>query len=66
MLDGGLLRQGLCAGLGFSQVDRSENTRRVAALLHAVDVIAIVLHTSPFRSDRAKEIVGKENYLMFI
>lgn len=56
-LDGDNVRHGLCADLGFSPADRSENIRRVgevAALLAAAGVIVIACFISPFRADRAR------------
>ncbi|MBF0108951.1 MAG: adenylyl-sulfate kinase [Magnetococcales bacterium] len=56
-LDGDHVRQGLCADLGFSNSDRSENVRRVgeaAKLLTQAGVIALVALIAPFRADRQK------------
>ena len=68
VLDGDVLRQGLCANLGFSHTDRSENIRRtaeVAAILNAAGVISIVALISPFCSDRARarQIIGPDRFL---
>lgn len=55
ILDGDVLRAGLCQGLGFSETDRKENIRRAAeaALLIAeAGAIVITALISPFRSDR--------------
>jgi adenylyl-sulfate kinase len=54
-LDGDNLRHGVCADLGFSARDRSENARRVAelALLFADSgAIALVCLVSPYADDR--------------
>ena len=56
LLDGDVLRRGLCADLGFSLGDRAEQlrrTREVAKLfnLHGVPVIAALI--SPLEADRA-------------
>ena len=55
VLDGDVLRAGLCAGLGFSDTDRKENIRRAAeAALLLADSGAVVVTAliSPFRADR--------------
>ncbi|MEO0484118.1 MAG: adenylyl-sulfate kinase, partial [Planctomycetota bacterium] len=54
-LDGDNLRHGLCAGLGFGEVDRKENVRRAgeaAVLMADAGMIAIVALISPYRADR--------------
>ena len=56
VLDGDILRTGLCAGLGFSREDRKENVRRAgeaAALLVEAGLVVIVALISPFADDRA-------------
>ncbi|HWB17565.1 MAG TPA: adenylyl-sulfate kinase [Vicinamibacterales bacterium] len=55
VLDGDVLRHGLCQDLGFSAADRAENVRRageVARLLVDEGVTAIVALISPRRADR--------------
>jgi bifunctional enzyme CysN/CysC len=55
VLDGDVLRTGLCRGLGFSDEDRKENIRRAAeaALLMAeTGAVVIAALISPFREDR--------------
>lgn len=55
VLDGDLVRQELCADLGFSAEDRNENVRRlavVADLLSRNGVVACVAAISPYRSAR--------------
>src|SRR5262245_8997122 len=55
LLDGDILRRGLCRDLGFSTADRRENIRRVgevAALFADAGCIAIAAFISPFREDR--------------
>jgi adenylyl-sulfate kinase len=55
VLDGDILRQGLCADLGFSRADRSENIRRVgelAAILAKAGLVTIVAFISPYADDR--------------
>ncbi|OSM05223.1 adenylyl-sulfate kinase [Magnetofaba australis] len=56
-LDGDNVRHGLCADLGFSDNDRTENIRRIGEVANLfVDSGAIVLAAfiSPFRADRQK------------
>ena len=55
MLDGDILRQGLCKDLSFSEADRNENVRRigfVAELLAKRGIIVIVAAISPYRAAR--------------
>jgi len=55
VLDGDVLRAGLCAGLGFSDADRRENIRRageVALLIAGAGGVVIAALISPFRADR--------------
>jgi adenylyl-sulfate kinase len=55
MLDGDLLRRGLCRDLGYTAQDRHENIRRVgevAALFADAGFIVITAFISPFRADR--------------
>lgn len=57
VLDGDNLRHGLCADLGFTADDRTENVRRageVAALLADTGAIVLCSFISPYRSDREK------------
>ncbi|MBC7809262.1 MAG: adenylyl-sulfate kinase [Akkermansiaceae bacterium] len=61
VLDGDNLRHGLCADLGFTQEDRSENTRRaahVARLFAENGFVVLTAFISPTRADRqaAREI----------
>lgn len=63
VLDGDNIRHGLCADLGFSPQDRTENIRRighVAALLADAGAIVLTAFISPYRSDRAqvRSVVG--------
>jgi bifunctional enzyme CysN/CysC len=67
VLDGDNLRHGLCADLGFSAADRSENVRRIAQmsrLLVNTGTIVVVACVSPYKKDReaAREIIGKESF----
>lgn len=57
VIDGDVLRTGLCRNLGYTEADRHENIRRAGELaLHLADVgvVVIVALISPFRSDRAE------------
>ena len=57
VFDGDNVRHGLCADLGFSAEDRSENIRRIgemAKLFLEAGVIALTAFISPFRSDRQR------------
>lgn len=65
MLDGDVLRSGLCSDLGFSDADRTENIRRaaeLAAILNrsGLDVVAALI--SPMAHDRAlaRQIIGHQ------
>ncbi|WP_287812473.1 adenylyl-sulfate kinase [Pseudomonas sp.] len=68
LLDGDNVRQGLCKDLGFSDVDRVENIRRIAEVANLfVDagIITITAFISPFRQDRelAKQVIGDGNFI---
>lgn len=55
LLDGDMVRRGLCSDLGFSIEDRKENVRRiseVAALLFEQGSLVICTFISPFREER--------------
>jgi len=57
VLDGDIVRTGLCQDLGFSSEDRSENIRRigeVARIMANSGLCVIVAFISPFRIDRDK------------
>ena len=57
ILDGDLIRTGLCSDLGFDSASRSENIRRVgevAMLLANAGVVAIGACISPLRADRER------------
>lgn len=67
VLDGDNLRSGLCADLGFSPEDRSENIRRiahVAKLFLDTGCLVIVACISPYAQDRevAREIIGATDF----
>lgn len=68
VLDGDNLRHGLCAGLGFSAADRSENLRRaaeVARLFADAGTLTLAAFISPLRDDRARvrAIVGAARFV---
>ena len=68
VLDGDVVRRGLCKDLGFSPADRSENIRRVAELarmMNEAGLFVIGALISPFAADRmsAKEIIGAQRFL---
>lgn len=68
VLDGDVLRRGLCADLGFSPEDRRENVRRVAEvcrLMNDAGVIVVAALISPQVADRAlaRRIVGPERFI---
>jgi adenylylsulfate kinase len=68
LLDGDFVRRGLCADLGFSREDRSENVRRVAELcrqLNESGIWVIAALISPYRDDRerARHIVGPARFV---
>lgn len=55
LLDGDVVRTGLCGDLGFSPADRAENVRRigeVGRLFAQTGVIAIVAVIAPYARDR--------------
>lgn len=57
VFDGDNVRHGLCADLGFSDQDRSENLRRIGEmgkLFLETGVIALTAFISPLRSDRER------------
>jgi len=67
VLDGDVVRAGLCRGLGFSPEDRRENIRRVAEvakLMREAGLVVICALISPLRDDRAmaRDIVGAASF----
>lgn len=57
VLDGDVVRRGLCADLGFSPEDRAENVRRigeVARLFAQTGIVVLVAVIAPYESDRAR------------
>jgi len=68
VLDGDNVRHGLCGDLGFSDVSRMENIRRVgevAKLFMEAGVIVLTAFISPFREDRARvrNMVGQGDFI---
>lgn len=64
LLDGDNVRIGLNKNLGFSQLDRIENIRRIAEvskLMNDAGLIVLTSFISPYRQDRrnAKDIIGE-------
>ncbi len=67
VLDGDNLRFGLCADLGFTPEDRSENIRRIAhtaKLFLDTGYIVVTACISPYARDRelAREIIGAQDF----
>ncbi|MFC4653560.1 MULTISPECIES: adenylyl-sulfate kinase [Rheinheimera] len=57
LLDGDNVRHGLCADLGFSEADRTENLRRVGAvagLMLDAGLVVLSAFISPYRAQRDK------------
>ncbi len=57
ILDGDVVRHGLCQDLGFSEADRKENIRRVgevAKIMANAGLVVLVAFISPFQEDRKK------------
>lgn len=68
VLDGDVVRTGLCKDLGFSEADRHENIRRVAEvarLMNLAGLTVICALISPRHADRelAKDIVGADRFI---
>ena len=68
VLDGDILRRGLCSDLGFSPEDRRENIRRVgevASLFANTGTICIAAFISPYRRERdlARSVAPQGNFL---
>lgn len=68
VLDGDVLRRGLCSDLTFSPEDRKENIRRVgevAKMFAHTGVICIVALISPYRIDRqlVRQIIGDGRFV---
>ncbi|MBV6478187.1 MAG: putative adenylyl-sulfate kinase [Ignavibacteria bacterium] len=68
ILDGDNIRMGLNKDLGFSDIDRKENIRRVseaAKLLTDAGVVVLTAFISPFREDRlnARKLFGVNEFI---
>lgn len=68
VFDGDNVRHGLCADLGFSLDDRSENIRRIGEMSNLFiecGVIALTAFISPFRADRerVRKLVADGDFL---
>ena len=68
LLDGDNVRHGLNKDLGFTDVDRVENIRRVAEVAHLMvdaGLIVLVSFISPFRAERrmARELVEAHEFI---
>ncbi|MDB6170349.1 MAG: adenylylsulfate kinase [Verrucomicrobia bacterium] len=66
LLDGDRLREGLCRGLGFSDLDRTENLRRaaeVARLGVESGLVVIAAFITPLETQRrmVESIVGRDS-----
>jgi len=68
VFDGDNVRHGLCADLGFSDIDRVENIRRIgemAKLFLEAGVVALTAFISPFQADRerVRALVAQGDFL---
>jgi bifunctional enzyme CysN/CysC len=68
LLDGDNIRHGLCRDLGFTEIDRVENIRRVsevARLMTDAGLVTLVSLISPFEADRrsARELFDAGEFL---
>jgi bifunctional enzyme CysN/CysC len=68
LLDGDNVRHGLCGDLGFSDVERTENIRRVgevSRLFYESGAITLCTFISPFRADRdfVRELVDPARFI---
>ena len=68
LIDGDLLRTGLCSDLGFSEAQRHENVRRaamVSGLMADAGLICLTALISPYRADRlrARSLFPAGNFL---
>ena len=71
LLDGDNIRMGLNKDLGFTEVDRVENIRRiaeVAKLMNDAGLIVLTAFISPYKKDRenAKEIIGHDFFEVYV
>ncbi|MXP51230.1 adenylyl-sulfate kinase [Pantoea sp. SoEX] len=68
LLDGDNLRCGLCSDLGFSNLDRKENIRRIghiAKLMVDAGLLVITAFISPYRKDREmiRNLFNKDQFI---
>ena len=68
VFDGDNVRHGLCAGLGFSPQDRSENIRRIAEMVNLfldAGVLALTAFISPLARDRraVRDRIGARDFI---
>ena len=68
VFDGDNVRHGLCADLGFSLQDRSENIRRIGEMTKLfldAGIVALNAFISPFMRDReaVQKLVGPDNFI---
>lgn len=68
VFDGDNVRHGLCRDLGFSDMDRTENIRRIgemSKLIIEAGVIALTAFISPFRRDRdqIRRLVSQDDFI---
>jgi len=68
VLDGDNVRHGLCADLGFSIADRSENMRRLGSLgklFVESGMLTLTAFISPLRADRAqaRQLIGEQDFI---
>jgi adenylylsulfate kinase len=68
VFDGDNVRHGLCSDLGFSEVDRTENIRRISEMCNLfidAGLIALTAFISPYRADRERirELVGADRFI---
>lgn len=71
LLDGDNIRMGLNRNLGFTEVDRVENIRRiaeVAKLMNDAGLIVLTAFISPYEKDRenAREIIGEDFFEVYV
>jgi bifunctional enzyme CysN/CysC len=68
VIDGDIMRRGLCKDLGFDEKSRVENIRRaaeVASMMVDAGLIVIAAFISPFAAERAmaRTLVGKDQFI---
>lgn len=69
ILDGDIIREGICKNLGFTREDRNENIRRIAEvckLMLQVNITPIVAAITPYKSHikLISEIIGQDRLLL--